>query len=173
MIFSSSKIGHNFSNKVVQKLTEEKNVFKKIDKLIFFKEFFLENFIDYFESTILALFEELSFIVFTKYNDFLWSFWFFPKILLFRTHHLSNFTNEMTCMYLGVCWHVIADVSSSYYLLQTWLKMHFLYTGFQTHFAHKSLYGFGVSKCDKIQSSKIQTYFSLVWFLPNLSAPAL
>ena len=48
------------------------------------------------------------------------------------------------------CWHVIVDVSSSYYLLQTWLKMHFLYTGFQTHFAHKSLYGFGVSKCDKI-----------------------
>ena len=29
--------------------------------------------------------------------------------------------------------------------------MHFLYTGFQTHFAHKSLYGFGVSKCDKIR----------------------
>ena len=72
------------------------------------------------------------------------------KILLVRTHHLLNFTNEMTCMYLGVCWHVIADVFSSYYLLQTWLKMHFLYTGFQTHFAHKSLYGFGVSKCDKI-----------------------
>ena len=30
MNFSSSKIGHDFSNKVYQKLTEEKNVFEKI-----------------------------------------------------------------------------------------------------------------------------------------------
>ena len=40
MNVSSSKIGHDFSNKVVQKLTLEKNVFSKkwSSKLIFFNE---------------------------------------------------------------------------------------------------------------------------------------
>ena len=39
---SSSKIGHDFSNKVVQKLTLEKNVFnkKQCPKLIFTNEIF-------------------------------------------------------------------------------------------------------------------------------------
>ena len=42
MNVSSSKIGHDFTNKVVQKLTQEKNVFNKkwSPKLIFLDEFF-------------------------------------------------------------------------------------------------------------------------------------
>jgi hypothetical protein len=45
MNVSLSKIGHDFSNKVVQKLPEEKNVFDKkwSPKLIFFNDFFLNS----------------------------------------------------------------------------------------------------------------------------------
>ena len=44
MNYSSSKIGHDFSNKVVQKLTEEKKCFNKkwSPKLILFNEFFFK-----------------------------------------------------------------------------------------------------------------------------------
>ena len=45
MNVSSSKIGHDFRNKVVQKLKLEKNVFYKkwSPKLIFLNEFFFEK----------------------------------------------------------------------------------------------------------------------------------
>ena len=45
MNVSLSKIGHDFSNKVVQKLTLEKNVFNKkwSPKLIFWDGFFFEK----------------------------------------------------------------------------------------------------------------------------------
>ena len=66
MNVSSSTIGHDFSNKVIQKLTLEKNVFKKkwSPKLIFTNDFFqfrksLTSKID-LESMILSLFVELS-----------------------------------------------------------------------------------------------------------------
>jgi len=47
MNVSSSKIGHDFSNKVVQKLTLEKNVFNKewSPKLIFSNE--IKNSVDF------------------------------------------------------------------------------------------------------------------------------
>ena len=49
MNVSLSKIGHDFSNKVVQKLTLEKNVFNKkwSPKLIFSNEFFFLNSVDF------------------------------------------------------------------------------------------------------------------------------
>ena len=98
------KLGMILENKVVQKLSLEKNVFNKkwSPKLIFsnekksFKKFcrFLTSKID-FESTILALFDELSFI------DRIFYFFSFEhvdsssKILLFRTHRLRNSTTEL------------------------------------------------------------------------------
>ena len=47
------------------------------------------------------IFDELSFIIFTKYNDFLRVCWFWSKILLF-SNHLWNSTTEMTLQWVYI-----------------------------------------------------------------------
>ena len=102
MNVSLSKIGHDFSNKVVQKLTEEKNVCNKkwSPKLIFFNDFFF-NSVDFWHQKLTLKVRFWHFLTnchsLTEFFNF-FSFEYvdsWPKILLFRTHHLWNYTTEL------------------------------------------------------------------------------
>ena len=107
---SLSKIGHDFSNKVVQKLTEEKKCFNKkwSPKLILFNEFlFFLNSVDFWNQKLTLKLQFWHFLTNCRSSTEFFSFEYvdsWPKILLFRTHHLWNSTTELILIYSVTLW---------------------------------------------------------------------
>ena len=69
---------------------------------LYFRKFYLTLILKHFSSPLKScpIFDELIFLVFTKYNGLFWVWWFFAISLVYQDPPLWNSTTQMTLTFI-------------------------------------------------------------------------